>query len=460
MKQKSKIYYISLPDEMRKEEKLAWLRETKFKDIAFERITPDAKHNWINLSDNDFDSLLPLIDKDVKVGKSEESIFKMFSSGLKTQRDEWVYDFDKDNLERKIRYFVDVYEATRKDNDYADKMKIKWDRELDKYKDRNIIKEFSQIRIQKSLYRPYVSQNLYFDKNFIGMTYQWNDIYKASNQNSYIAFNALGNNKDFHCISTSSVCDLHLTGDSQCLPQFTFEANNESLENITDWALQKFQANYQDSNITKQSIFHYVYAVLHNPQYRQKYELNLKREFPRIPFYDDFRQWSAWGAKLMDLHINYESQEPYQLKRIDIDSAQNKKAETRPLGSVSLFDNGITIIEESTIADTRVSASDNFVSAPKTKLKADKINNTIEIDSVTTLEGIPPIAWEYKLGNRSALEWILDQYKERKPQDATIAEKFNTYKFADYKESVIELLKKVCTVSVETQKIIGEMLKK
>lgn len=76
---------------------------------------------------------------------------------------------------------------------------------------------------------------------------------------------------------------------------------------------------------------------------------------------------------------------------------------------------------------------------------------------MTTLEGVPKIAWEYRLGNRSALEWILDQYKEKKPKDPTIAEKFNTYRFADYKEQVIDLLQRVCTVSVETTRIIQEM---
>ena len=93
----------------------------------------------------------------------------------------------------------------------------------------------------------------------------------------------------------------------------------------------------------------------------------------------------------------------------------------------------------------------------KTKLKADKETGEIYIDEVTTLSGIPKEAWEYKLGNRSALEWVLDQYKEKKPSDPTIAEKFNTYKFADYKTQVIDLLKRVCTVSVETMKIISDM---
>ena len=90
-------------------------------------------------------------------------------------------------------------------------------------------------------------------------------------------------------------------------------------------------------------------------------------------------------------------------------------------------------------------------------MNLNQIKNEIILDTVTTLTNIPKIAWDYRLGNRSALEWILDQYKEKKPKDETIAKKFNTYRFADYKEQVIDLLMRVCTVSVETMTIIEAM---
>jgi len=135
-----------------------------------------------------------------------------------------------------------------------------------------------------------------------------------------------------------------------------------------------------------------------------------------------------WGKKLMDLHINYETVEPYKLNITEKDSKPSKD-------------------------------SDSPKPKLKTKLKADKSAGIIELDEKTALHGVPKDAWEYKLGNRSALEWILDQYKEKKPKDPTIAEKFNTYCFSDYKEHVIDLLKRVCTVSVETMKIIEEMKK-
>ena len=144
--------------------------------------------------------------------------------------------------------------------------------------------------------------------------------------------------------------------------------------------------------------------------------MNLKREFPRVPFYADFWQWANWGEALMQPHIGYEAAQPFTFTRINTKIAK-----------------------------------------PKAKLKADRTKGEIVIDEAATLSDIPPMAWDYKLGNRSALEWVLDQYKESKPKDPTIREKFNTYQFADYKEHVIDLLTKVCTVSLQTQEIVEAM---
>jgi len=183
--------------------------------------------------------------------------------------------------------------------------------------------------------------------------------------------------------------------------------------------------------------------VLHNPNYRKKYELNLKREFPRIPFYTNFWQWAAWGKELMDLHINYETVEPYPLKLKQLSGKQPKKTKELFPQPEKLIDN--------------LFVNDDFV--PKAKLKANKETGEIILDELTSLTGIPPTAWEYKLGIRSAMEWILDQYRESTPSDPTIREKFNTYKFADYKATVIDLLQRVCSVSVGTVEIMKEMEK-
>jgi predicted helicase len=421
-----KIFYSRRPELDTADDKLSFLASTKLTQVDFLHTIPDRKNNWINQTDNDFDSLIPLMDKDVKAGKSQEAVFELFSSGIKTNRDEWVYNFSQDNLQDRMRFCIDVYQQTLQDNDYRYKEQIKWDEELSRYAVRKINKDFDINSIVKSLYRPYTSQYLYFDKHFNGRTYQWFEIYKRNNfENQYIAFSTFGCNKPFHCLASHSIIDLHLTGDSQCLPLYRYDEKGNRIENITDWGLKLFHDHYcrgeRPFAPTKLDIFHYTYAVLHNPTYRQKYEQNLKRDFPRIPFYDNFQQWVDWGKQLMDLHINYETVEPYTLRRIDIPSANTK------------------------------------AKSPTAKLKADKDKGTIIFDTDTSLHGVPPEAWDYKLGNRSALEWILDQYKEKKPKNKTIAEKFNTYRFADYKEEVINLLQRVCTVSVETMNIIQQM---
>jgi predicted helicase len=216
------------------------------------------------------------------------------------------------------------------------------------------------------------------------------------------------------------------------VPLYRYE-NSQRIDNITDWALSQFQKHYQPGRgkkakpITKEAIFHYVYAVLHDPVYREKYAQNLKREFPRIPLYGDsdatLWQWAGWGEALMKLHIGYETVEPFALKRTDVPDDKAKAAGQ----------------------------------APKPTLKADKAAGVITLDTETKLAGVPPEAWRYQLGNRCALEWVLDQYKERKPKDPTIREKFDTYRFKDHKEQVIDLLRRVTTVSVETMRIVDAM---
>src|ERR1019366_4213358 len=91
---------------------------------------------------------------------------------------------------------------------------------------------------------------------------------------------------------------------------------------------------------------------------------------------------------------------------------------------------------------------------PITRLKADKEKGSIVVDTETTLTGIPSEAWTYKLGNRSAVEWVLDQHKEK---STTLAVPLKGYRFADYKEEVINLLGRVVAVSVNTIAIIREM---
>lgn len=269
------------------------------------------------------------------------------------------------------------------------------------------------------------------------MQYQLPQFYHNNQKNLTITY-VCGSRLDFDCLGVDNIFSYSIFSldPSQSLALYRYDQEGNRHDNITDWGLNQFVNHYAPtlskfktltefpSGITKEAIFYYTYAVLHHPAYRKKYELNLKREFPRLPFYDDFFKWVLWGKQLMELHINYETVAPFDLQVID----------------------NTTIVKDK-----------NY--KLKVKLKADKIQGIIALDEHTHILGIPDSAWLYKLGNRSALEWVLDQYKEKKYTDKTIAENFNTYRFADYKLHVIGLLKRVCTVSVETMKIIEEMEK-
>jgi len=465
-----RIEYIDMPDEWRKEEKWAWFKNNKLETIPFQRIEPDKKSNWINLADSDFESLMPLIDKDVKLGRNKDAIFELFSLGIVTNRDEWVYDFDKKDLERKVDFLINAYnqdliklKGIKKDElknkiDYQ----IKWTRSVINDLSKGKVYEFDKELLIESIYRPFVKKQLYFSRELNEMQYQNPIIWGSSGKekNVQIVLNSSG--VDIRFFASNIPVDLHFIGDSQCIPLYKYDNSGNRIDNITDWALNLFIEHYHPSAstekelssmsdaelaaftgnkaITKEDIFHYTYGVLNNPAYRKKYELDLKREFPRLPLYDDFYQWAAWGKQLMDLHIHYETVEPFPLKLIE--TKEELKAEKQK----ALF---AQVSEPEPLYTKRPKL--------KVKLKADKEAGIIELDEKTSLSGIPKQAWDYKLGNRSALEWILDQYKEKKPSDPTIEEKFNTYRFADYKEQVIDLLKRVCTVSVETMKVIGEM---
>ena len=412
-----KIHYVALDDFWRKEQKLQWLSFNKLWKIPFEIIRPDKHNNWINIPNNDFDSLVPLCKKNVKYRKCEGALFELYSTGVSTNRDRWVIDFSKENLKNKMSHFINYYDSLIGKPDVDFTTGIKWSRNLKQRFAKNMTEVFDENRIKRFNYRPYVPISIYYSDVFIDEHGLANRIF--CNDNIAFCISGRSSSKPFQTLGVNTYSGLDLLEKTQCLPLYRYDKDGNRLENITDWGLQQFVKQYDDDTITKQDIFHYVYAVLHNPAYRKKYELNLKRDFPRIPFYDDFRQWATWGKQLMNLHLNYETVEPYQLR----------------VTSHKLQDGAI----------------------PKTKLKADKGVGVIFLDDQTELHDIPTEAWNYKLGNRSALEWILDQYQENKPKDPTIAEKFDNYRFADYKEQVIDLLQRVCTVSVETMTITGEM---
>jgi predicted helicase len=177
--------------------------------------------------------------------------------------------------------------------------------------------------------------------------------------------------------------------------------------------LNEYRSHYEDKFITKWKIFHYVYALLHHPFYRERYAANLKRELPRIPFAPDFRAFAEAGKQLAELHINYESQKEYALEIIENPEAA---------------------------LDWRVE---------KMRLNKDK-TSTIYNDFLT-LSGIPSEAFDYRLGNRSALDWIIDLYQVSTDKRSGITNDPNR---DDDPQYIVRLIGQIITVSLETMKIV------
>ena len=452
-KRPARVYYVRRPELETAEEKLGFLANHPMRRLDFDEVQPDKTGNWVNLTNNDFETLLPLASKETKAAKTaagERAIFKLHSLGVVTNRDEWVYDECDENLSAKIHYLIESYNAdllcqpSREPATYG--TEIKWTRAVKADLQKGVRYTFDETVITEACYRPFMKRRLYFHPKLNEMQYQLPSIFgRGDLKNRCMVITDATAQKPWMACAVEQVPDLHFVGAAAgtiCIPFQRLGQDGSLADNITDWALKQFRAHYQEQGgepspppspggrgsktgraITKEAIFHYCYAVLHDPVYREKYAQNLKREFPRIPFYADFWQWAGWGEALMALHIGYEAVTPFALSRTDAPDARARAA--------------------------------GF--SPKSALRADPAAGCIALDSETTLHGIPPEAWAYRLGNRSALEWVLDQYKEKKPKDPTIREKFDSYRFADYKDKVIDLLARVTTVSVETVKVIGAM---
>ena len=418
------IHYYSMDDTLPGTRKLSGLQGSEIDNFSFQDIVPDQKNNWLNQSNSDFNQLLPLADRQTKLAKipaQELTVFKLYSLGVVTNRDEWMHDFDASELSDKVRYFICKFEATRAQyggqniDDSLLGTDIKWTRDLKRQLRSNSSNNYNGQRIKPTMFRPFITKSLYFDQSLNEMQYQLPHIYPDGIpfQNSTISFSGPASSKPFQVLATNRIYSLDLLEKTQCLPLYRYTADGERVSNITEWGLRQFREHYGDDAISAEDIFAYTYAVLHDPAYRDKYAIDLLREFPRLPFYDDFATWVAVGQQLLDLHIGFESLEPFGLAREDLDG-----------------------------------------DAKRVILRADQDAGVLRLDDQTWLTGVPESAWRYRLGSRSALEWVLDQYKERRPRDPTIAAKFNTYRFADYKERVIDLLQRVCTVSVETMRIV------
>ena len=345
------IHYVRREDAELAVDKLAYLSKTNLDDIEFESIIPDRYNHWLNQSNSDFEHLIPLANRQTKLAKvtdDEQAIFRLYSMGVVTNRDEWVYDFDADHLGEKVRAFINSYEEIRAghggrvvDNSALGST-IKWTRDLKRQLRLDSPNIFDRSSIRATLFRPYVGKTLYFNQNLNEMQYQLPDVFPKGSvdENRVICFCV--NGKDFYVLAADKVIDLHYAGDTQCLPLYRYTEDGERVSNITEWGLRGINEHYRKEfgerfeevgggdAITAEDVFAYTYAVLHDPVYRHDYAVDLLREFPRLPMYHDWDAWVKMGRELLELHIGFEDVEPYPLERVDKSGSSQSSPPSQP----------------------------------------------------------------------------------------------------------------------------------
>jgi predicted helicase len=314
----AEICYARVDELWRKEDKYRYLdSKGHYRNIEWKSITPGQRYTWLTEGLHaEFETFIPMGTKEAKAEKGEvvEVIFKSYSNGVKTNRDAWVYNFNRNILTENIIRMIDTYNEQvfkweRRENrdanvdDFAvyDNKKISWSESLKRNLQRGKTAEFSQEKVRIALYHPFTKSNLYFDRMMNERVYVFPSIFptlETETENRVIVVPSIGGRSDYWCFCTDIIPNLTITSidGSQCFPFYTYDEDGTNRrENITDWALAQFRAHYGDDAIGKWDIFHYVYALLHHPDYRERYQANLKRDLPRLLYTLDFWDFAKAG---------------------------------------------------------------------------------------------------------------------------------------------------------------------
>ena len=295
------------------------------------------------------------------------------------------------------------------------------------------------------LYRPFTRQWVYCDASFNDFVGQVGKFFPiAPVENLAIGVTGTGSTKEFSALIVGILPDLELASKTQFFPLYTYEKQSElgalfasdstsngytRKDNIPDSILQKFRTHYQNPHITKEDIFYYVYGILHSPGYRKDFAADLKKMLPRIPLSPHFNAFSSAGRNLAHWHLNYETIEPYPLE----------ETHTQTLLETTDYH-----LEKMQFAKKRENG----------KLIPDK--TTILYNRKITLSRIPLEAYNYKVCDRSAIEWIMERYQITQDKDSGILNDPNTYN-PENPRYILDLLKRIVRVSLETLKIVNEL---
>ncbi len=375
-----------------------------------------------------------------------------YTRGLATARDAWVYNFSETALNSRLDSMIGFYNSQIADAERARGKGVAWQRESDPKKfswnqgdARNLAKgvriDRAKVSPRVGTYRPFSKSWVAFDRAVNDAVYLLPRVFPDAYERNW-GFYApgLGSTKPFSVLAVDSIPDLNLWGSEggQFFPRHTFEerAADDSLfaalddgdaafrriDNVTDEILEDYRKAF-GPEITKDEIFFYVYGVLHSPDYREQFAADLKKMLPRIPKVKDFRTFAEAGRKLSELHLNYETVEPYPVTEMIAPGASLRVEKMR---------------------------------YPKRGRETDK--TTIVYNSGITVSGLPEEAQEYMLGSRSALDWIVERYQVKTDKASGIVNDPNDW--ADEQGNpryILDLIARITTVSVETVKIVKSL---
>lgn len=323
--------------------------------------------------------------------------------------------------------------------------KISWSRGL--YADVGQGKQykFNADRVFTSMYRPFSKQAAYFDRAFNDMVYKMDALFPFDGaENLVFPVTGRGSTKEFSTLMTNVLPDLELISKGQCFPLYYYEpvkngakrglfnATDEVVANgfvrkdaITDETLGSYRRHYSDSSITKVDIFHYVYGLLHSPEYRERFEADLKKTLPRIPFAEDFHAFKTAGYELADLHVNYENGPKHPLAIRNTHPDPSNAAAYR--------------VEKMKYAGRRPNLD----------------KSTIIYNQFITIHDIPEEAYEYVVNGKAALDWIMERYAITTDKASGIVNDPNEY--SDNPQYILDLIQQVTYLSVETVRIVNSL---
>ena len=455
-----KIYFHAVDDYLTREEKLNALK--KDRSISYTPmnvIVPDDHGDWFNQRDTSFSRFLQIGGKTTL----ENSIFKRPIVGVCTNRDAWVYNSSITQIEKNVNRSVNAYFKAREAFIASDKEDVKdrladaresvsgeisWSRGLlQKLSKQKLISSFEPRKIQRSLYRPFVKQYLYYDREaFVEMPGKWPTIFsQKSTKNLIICSSGVGS-KEYSCLMADQIPCLDFLEKTQCFPRWLqgeqtekkntldFGDSDEMPSGFTKEALLHFQEAYPGETMTEDDLFYYIYGILHSEDYRTRYANNLMKELPRIPrvaTYEQFMAFAEAGRKLADLHVNFENVEPYAGVKIEYtkEGAPSYRVTQMKWGKIK--------------GQTGNAAKDK---------------STLIYNDWITVKNIPLEAQEYVVNKKSALDWVVERACVSIDKASGIVNDFNDYADEQGNERYpLDLFLKVITVSLETIKIVKSL---